>query len=106
MTGVEVRMDSLVNQLARELTDAISAAVADDSRVEACREKARAAGLELRVSLEAVIGFVDRSGPAQGKGASARRSSPRVSFDMSANDRRFLKSLRISADEPTEKEVE
>jgi len=52
-------MDSLVNQLAREMTDAIAAAVASDAKVEACREKARAAGLEMRVSLETVIGFVD-----------------------------------------------
>ena len=98
-------MDSLVNQLARELTDAIAAAVADDARIEACREKARAAGLDMRVSLEAVIGFVDREKSA-GKGNSARRSTQRSSLEMSANDRRFLKSLRISADEPTEKEVE
>src|SRR6185369_16737282 len=51
---VEVCMDSLVTQLARELSDATAAAVADDTRVEACRETARAAGLEMRVSLEAV----------------------------------------------------
>ena len=100
-------MDSLVNQLARELTDAIAAAVADDAKIEACREKARAAGLEMRVSLEAVIGFVDKSQPAgTGKGAGARRAAQRSPLEMSANDRRFLKSLRISADEPTEKEVE
>jgi hypothetical protein len=98
-------MDSVVNQLARELTAAISAAVADDARVEACREKARAAGLELRVSLEAVIGFVDREKGSHSKG-SGRKSAVRQSLEMSANDRRFLKSLRISADEPTEKEVE
>jgi hypothetical protein len=98
-------MDSLVNQLARELTDAIAAAVADDARVEACREKARAAGLDMRVSLEAVIGFSDRSTPTAGTAAPARRG-PRATLEMSANDRRFLKSLRISADEPTEKEVE
>jgi hypothetical protein len=98
-------MDSLVNQLARELTDAIAAAVADDARIEACREKARVAGLDMRVSLEAVIGFVNR---AQGtaKGAPARKPKERSPLEMSANDRRFLKSLRISADEPTEKEVE
>jgi hypothetical protein len=98
-------MDSLVNQLARELTDAIAAAVADDARIEACREKARAAGLDMRVSLEAVIGFVDRE-KAAGKGTTARRSTQKSPLEMSANDRRFLKSLRISADEPTEKEVE
>ena len=97
-------MDSLVNKLARELTDAIAAAVADDARIEACREKARAAGLDMRVSLEAVIGFVDRD-KAAGKGT-PRRATQRSPIEMSANDRRFLKSLRISADEPTEKEVE
>ena len=97
-------MDSLVNQLARELSDAIAAAVRDDVRVEACREKARAAGLDMRVSLEAVIGFLSRDKAAQPRGG--RRAGPRQSFEMSANDRRFLKSLRISSDEATEKEVE
>ena len=96
-------MDSLVNQLARELTEAISAAVADDARVEACREKARAAGLDMRVTLEAVVAFVSAD-PAQ-KGA-GRKLATRQAFEMSANDRRFLKSLRISADEAAEKEVE
>ena len=99
-------MDSLVNQLARELTDAIAAALADDARIEACREKARAAGFDVRVSLEAVIGFVDREKATTAKPGVARKSKERSSLEMSANDRRFLKSLRISADEPTEKEVE
>ena len=103
-TTLEVRMESVVNQLARELTEAISAAVADDARVEACREKARAAGLDMRVSLEAVIGFLSRDKAAQPRGG--RRAGPRQSFEMSANDRRFLKSLRISSDEAAEKEVE
>lgn len=101
-------MDTLVNQLARELADAIAAAVADDSRIEACREKARAAGLEMRVSLEAVIGFGNR---ASGKTAPAPKSGPTKKlasrqFDMTANDRRFLKSLRIASDEEAKKEVE
>jgi hypothetical protein len=97
-------MDSLVKQLARELTDAIAAAVADDARIEACRERARAAGLDMQVSLDAVVGF--RSAGTSAKGAS-RKAGPRGAFEMSANDRRFLKSLRISADEPAEKkEVE
>jgi hypothetical protein len=99
-------MDSVVNQLAREITDAIAAAVAGDARVEACREKARAAGFEVRVSLETAVGFVDRSAPTQPKPALSRRQPPKSSFEMSANDRRFLKSLRISSDETAEKEVE
>ena len=102
---LEVCMDNLVNQLARELADAIAAAVADDSRVEACREKARAAGLDMRVSLEAVIGFGNRPGTAVQKTPGVKKLTARQ-LDMTANDRRFLKSLRISADEATEKEVE
>ena len=99
-------MDSVVNQVARELTEAISAAIADDARVEACREKARAAGFELKVTLEAVIGFVNRDKAAAQKGNARTKASSRQAFEMSANDRRFLKSLRISADEAQEKEVE
>ena len=99
-------MDSVVNQLAREITDAIAAAVAGDSKVEACREKARAAGFELRVSLDAAVGFVERGNAPQPKPTLTRRPPARSAFEMSANDRRFLKSLRISSDETTEKEVE
>ena len=103
-------MDDVVNRLARELSDAIAAAVAEDPRVEACRERARAAGFEMKVSLEAVIGFVNRTTA----GALARTPSPqqkalaqRRTFEISANDRRFLRSLRIaSSDEAQEKEVE
>jgi hypothetical protein len=101
-------MDAVVNQLARELAEAISAAVADDARVEACREKAREAGFDMRVSLEAVIGFVNRTqGTAPVKVAATRRVAPaKLPLDITANDRRFLKSLRISADETTGKEAD
>ena len=66
-------MDDVVNRMARELSDAIAAAVAEDARVEACRERARAAGFELKVSLEAVIGFVNRSTPGALAKVPARR---------------------------------
>jgi hypothetical protein len=104
-------MDDVVNRLARELSDAIAAAVADDARIEACRERARAAGFEMKVSLEAVIGFMNRTAP----GALAKigtppqkaaRAAERRTFEISANDKRFLRSLRIAADEAQEKEVE
>jgi len=110
-------MDDVVNRMARELSDAIAAAVGEDARVEACREKARAAGFEMRVSLEAVIGFVSRTqtgalartavpAPAQQKAAAVPVQQQRRQFEISANDRRFLRSLRIAADETQEKEVE
>jgi hypothetical protein len=46
--GEEKNMDDVVNQLAKELADAIGAAVADNAKIEACRAKAREAGFDLR----------------------------------------------------------
>jgi hypothetical protein len=106
-------MDDVVNRMAKELSDAIAAAVAEDARVEACRERARAAGFEMKVSLEAVIGFVSRTQtaalartPPQQQKALAPAQQQRRHFEISANDKRFLRSLRIAADETQEKEVE
>jgi len=54
-------MDDVVNRFAKELADAIAAAVADNPQVEACRARAREAGFDMRVTLEAVVGFVNRT---------------------------------------------
>jgi hypothetical protein len=99
-------MDDVVNRFARELADAIAAAVAENPEVEACRERARAAGYEMKVTLEAVVGFVSR---AQGHEkstpvapdvtANTKALVPRRAAEMTANDRRFLRSLRIAADD-------
>jgi hypothetical protein len=99
-------MDDVVNRFARELADAIAAAVADNAGVEACRERARAAGYEMKVNLEAVVGFVNRTQPS-GEGeaqatkpaTAVRALAPRKPYEMTTNDRRFLRSLRIAADE-------
>lgn len=104
---MESRVDSVMQQLARELSEAIAAAVAADPRIEACREKARAEGYELKLSLDASVGFVTTAeGAALVKPVAARRSLARPAAEMTATDRRFLKSLRIAADETAEKEVE
>ncbi|HZR25834.1 MAG TPA: hypothetical protein VFA59_19705 [Vicinamibacterales bacterium] len=97
-------MDDVVNRFARELADAIAAAVAENPQVEACREKARAAGFEMKVTLEAVVGFVSRnqSNALAKVGVPKAQLQPKRSFDVTANDRRFLRSLRIAAEENAE----
>jgi hypothetical protein len=102
-------MDDVVNRFARELADAIAAAVAENSEVEACRERARAAGYEMKVTLEAVVGFVSRAQlpektekgtPVPAKvTATTKALVPRRAAELTANDRRFLRSLRIAADD-------
>ena len=96
-------MDDVVNRLARELADAIGAAVAEDPGVEACREKARAAGYEMQVSLEAVIGFGNRNGSQALAEVGASPPPRRSQMEITANDRRFLRSLRITADKVNQK---
>ena len=97
-------MDDVVNRFARELADSIAAAVSESAEVEACRERARAAGYEMKVNLEAVVGFVNRGQPqgenADAKGVPASKALvPRKPFEMTVNDRRFLRSLRIASEE-------
>jgi len=100
-------MDDVVNRFAKELADAIAAAVAENPQVEACRAKAREAGFDMKVTLEAVVGFVNRNG--QGTVASVTAPARLVAarkFDLTANDRRFLRSLRIGADAAPKEPVE
>ena len=104
-------MDEAVNRYATELIAAINAAVAGDPVVRERRERARAAGFELEVSLEAVVKFKDRTAAGAREGAtmastvippSHHTRPPQRGYDISAADRRFLRSLRIAAEQTTE----
>ena len=97
-------MDDVVNRFAKELADAIAAAVADNPQVEACRAKAREAGFDMRVTLEAVVGFVNRNGGAAVTKVTtpAKLLPAQKTFDLTANDKRFLRSLRIGIDQAKE----
>jgi hypothetical protein len=96
-------MDDVQNRLARELADAVAAAVAGSSDVERCRDRARAEGFQLRITLEATVGFAPVTAadgdPAQDAGETDPPPPAAGAFEISANDRRFLRSLRIAADE-------
>ena len=76
-------MDDIQGRYAQQLIDAVNAALAQDPAVQACLERARADGLELKIAVDALIEPAGRTG--QG-------------FAMTAADRRFLRSLRIAAE--------
>ncbi|MCA1584732.1 MAG: hypothetical protein LC791_08160, partial [Acidobacteria bacterium] len=61
-------MDDVVNRFARELAHAVAAAVAEHAEVEACRARARAAGYEMKLTLEAVVGFAAKAAPQPSDG--------------------------------------
>jgi hypothetical protein len=77
-------------------------------RTHRCRAKAREAGFDMRVTLEAVVGFVSRNnGAAVTKITTPARLLPaRKAFDLTTNDRRFLRSLRIGVDEAPKEAVD
>ena len=97
-------MDDVQNRFARELADAIAAAVAQSADVEACHDRAREAGFELKVTLDATVGFAPLSARLGSEGAidadeaEVPHGEPQP-FEVSRDDRRFLRSLRIAADE-------
>ena len=101
-------MDDVVNRFAKELADAIAAAVAENPEVEACRARAREAGFDMRVTLEAVVGFVNRNNgaPVTKITTPARLLPGRKAFDLTANDKRFLRSLRIGVEEASKETVD
>jgi hypothetical protein len=97
-------VDEAVNRYARELIDAINAAVANDPAVRECRARARAAGCDLDVNLE-VVGVRDaaRRGARESTAAALLPSGKQPDpLGITAADRRFLRSLRIAPEETSE----
>ena len=94
-------MEDVQNRFARELADAIATAVAQSADVDRCRERAKAAGFHLHLTLEATVGFATLAGHEPGGAAVESVVLPEKlpAFEVSANDRRFLRSLRMAADE-------
>lgn len=93
-------MDDVQNRFARELADAVAAAVAQSADVERCRERARSAGYHLHLTLDATVGFAPLAGHEPAESAAPLVVAEELPvFEVSANDRRFLRSLRIAADE-------
>ncbi len=73
--------------------------MAQSADVDACHERARAAGFHLKVTLEATVGFAHADGSDDVEAGDAELTTDGQGFEVSASDRRFLRSLRIAADE-------
>jgi hypothetical protein len=59
----------------------------------------------MRVTLEAIVGFASRDKNAPPVPRGNARVTPAQNLEITSNDRRFLRSLRIAADE-TKEEVD
>ena len=94
-------MDEAANRFARDLIDAITAAIGRDAKVLACQRRAREAGVELKLAFEAKA--VSHEGVDEGRPAGpVRPGAISRTYEITAADRRFLRSLRIAVDESEE----
>ena len=91
-------VDKRLKSMMRELGDAINNSLSDSEQIADVISRIKAGGYDVFVVLEATIGFNQNSeGEEETVSAEAQRSSGE--FQMTSQDLKFLKSLRISVGE-------
>jgi hypothetical protein len=93
-------MEDACNQLAKQMAEAIAAAVSGCTEVDDVLERARASGFELRVKLDAVVSFVTPGKKVKDPvGNRALMIVPKTNKEITAHDRRLLRGMRIGCPE-------
>ena len=89
-------MDKRLKSMIKELGDAINNSLSDSEQIAEVISRIKAGGYDVFVVLEATIGFneADESEERQEKQPALQRASS--DYKMTAEDRKFLKSLCIS----------
>lgn len=95
-------MDKRFKKLMQELSDAINGSLSESPQIADVVSRIKAEGYDIFLVLEATIGFNRREEEAET--ASEREfgmlhSSSDPEFEVTAQDLKFLKSLRIAVDE-------
>ena len=91
-------MDQRLQRLMKELGRAINESISDSEQIAEVIAKIKSGGYDVFLVLEATIGFNKREDDeaAETSSLNVRKSDP--DFKVSAQDLKFLKSLRISID--------
>ena len=89
-------MDKRLKSMIKELGDAINDSLSDSEQIAEVISRIKAGGYDVFVVLEATIGFneAEDGEEQQEKQPAVRRTSS--GFRMTSDDRKFLKSMRIS----------
>ncbi len=92
-------MDKRLKNMMKELGDAINNSLSDSEQIAEVISRIKAGGYDVVLVLEATIGFNRRDDEeTETTHINTRRSSAR--FEVTSQDVKFLKSLRIRVDEP------
>ena len=93
-------MNPRLKQLMKELGEAINESLSESEQIAEVISKIKAGGYDVFLVLEATIGFNKRDEqPPAGKPALVNSRKGEPEFKVSAQDMKFLKSLRISVDD-------
>ena len=92
-------MDKRLKSMMKELGDAINSSISDSDQIADVISRIKAGGYDVFVVLEATIGFNQHDDDGENEMAlmDTQRSSSDV--EMTPQDVKFLKSLRISVEE-------
>lgn len=92
-------MDKRLKSMMKELGDAINSSISDSDQIADVISRIKAGGYDVFVVLEATIGFNQHDDDGENEMAlmDTQRSSSEV--EMTPQDVKFLKSLRISVEE-------
>ncbi len=94
-------MNQRLKQLMKELGEAINESLAESDQIAEVISKIKAGGYDVFLVLEATIGFNKHEDQPAGKPTLVKSNSSKTGpeFKITANDQKFLKSLRISTDD-------
>ena len=90
-------MDKRLKSMMKELGDAINNSLSDSDQIAEVISRIKAGGYDVFVVLEATIGFNQREDEESELAAARPQRIPKL--EMTAQDLKFLKSLRIRAED-------
>ena len=92
-------LDENLKQLMKELGAAINDTLSNSEKIGEAIAKIRGSGYDVFLVLEATIGFNKRSEEAQTESAFSRSYDGEAKLNITSQDVKFLKSLKISIDD-------
>lgn len=87
-------LDDQLKDYRKKLEAAINEALTESPKINVAIEDIREAGYDVFLIIEATIGFNKREEATAG----AARKGPQVRLELTTQDEKFLKSLKISPD--------
>jgi hypothetical protein len=90
--------DAAIKRLMKNLGDAINDSLSDSPKINECIQGIRDVGYDVFLVIEAKIGYNRKSNSDQDAIPAAERTEEPVRLQITSEDAKFLKSLKIAID--------